>query len=241
MIILQRSAAHWNSTINKKKQLPFAINKMRAKIQREISSLEECNRHLATDVKKYEDVEQLELKLVDAENSKKNAQTYLDSVINSVIEILQNNNFIIKIDAKWEVTTNGIIAANIQEAHPLALSDIYNITNGFNSWKPSEIAALFSCFTNIRVLEDFKDNVPKSADKMVNDKVKEVLELYEDYQKKELERNINTGFDYDIHYDLLNYVEEWCDCENVEDCKQILQKMAGEKEIFLGEFVKALL
>ena len=60
-------------------------------------------------------------------------------------------------------------------------------------------------------------------------------------KEKNWRGNINTGFDYDMQYDLLNYIEEWCDCENVEDCKQLLQKMAGEKEIFLGEFVKALL
>ena len=54
-------------------------------------------------------------------------------------------------------------------------------------------------------------------------------------------RNIKTGFDYEIQYDLLNYVEKWCDCENVEDCKFILQELGADKEIFLGEFVKALL
>ena len=44
-----------------------------------------------------------------------------------------------------------------------------------------------------------------------------------------------------IHYDLLNYTEKWCDSENVEDCKVILQEMGEKKQIFLGEFVKALL
>ena len=103
------------------------------------------------------------------------------------------------------------------------------------------MVALFSCFTNIRVLDDFKDNVPKSDDEMVNDMTKVVVELYNSYQKMELERNINTGFDYEIHYDLLNYVEQWCDCQNIEDCKLILQEIGEKKQIFLGEFVKGLL
>jgi hypothetical protein len=34
---------------------------------------------------------------------------------------------------------------------------------------------------------------------------------------------------------------DWCDCENVNECKYVLLKMAVEKEIFLGEFIKALL
>jgi hypothetical protein len=47
--------------------------------------------------------------------------------------------------------------------------------------------------------------------------------------------------DYTIHYDLLNYVEEWCNASDIESCKFLLHKIGREKEIFLGEFVKALL
>ena len=52
---------------------------------------------------------------------------------------------------------------------------------------------------------------------------------------------IDTGTDYTIHYDLMDYVIQWCDCETPEECKLLLQTMAHEKGIFLGEFVKALL
>ena len=46
---------------------------------------------------------------------------------------------------------------------------------------------------------------------------------------------------HQLHYDLINYVFEWCECSNINDCKLLLQKLSVEKEIFLGEFVKALL
>jgi hypothetical protein len=59
--------------------------------------------------------------------------------------------------------------------------------------------------------------------------------------KVEDEKNIDTGTDYNIHYDLINYVMEWCDAKNAQECKLVLQKMEKEKKIFLGEFVKALL
>lgn len=65
--------------------------------------------------------------------------------------------------------------------------------------------------------------------------------MYESYMKIESDKNMDTGTDYNMHFDLINYVMEWCDAENVEECKLVLQKMAKEKEIFLGEFVKALL
>ena len=73
--------------------------------------------------------------------------------------------------------------------------------------------------------------------KIIND----ITNLYSDYQQKEINYKINSGIDYNIHYDLLNYVDEWCDSENVDDCKILLQRLGSEKEIFLGEFVKSLL
>jgi len=69
----------------------------------------------------------------------------------------------------------------------------------------------------------------------------ELKKMYELYMKTEDEKNINTGTDYNMQFDIMTYVMEWCDAENVTDCKLVLQKMEQEKDIFLGEFVKALL
>ena len=68
-----------------------------------------------------------------------------------------------------------------------------------------------------------------------------IKEMYSEYQEKELSSGINTGTDYSIHFDLLDYVIRWCDCDGIEDCKFLLQTLENEKGIFLGEFVKALL
>jgi hypothetical protein len=103
------------------------------------------------------------------------------------------------------------------------------------------LVSLFSIFTNINVPEDYKAICPKSSDEEVQKSAILLSDMYSEYQNKELKYNINTGFDYTLHYDLLNYIEEWCICENVESCKLVLQKIGAEKEIFLGEFVKALL
>jgi hypothetical protein len=65
--------------------------------------------------------------------------------------------------------------------------------------------------------------------------------MYDDYQQTEIDYKINTGADYNIHYDLLEYVEQWTQCEDYDDCQLLLQKLGAEKGIFLGEFVKALL
>jgi hypothetical protein len=65
--------------------------------------------------------------------------------------------------------------------------------------------------------------------------------MFDYYSKKETDYQINTGTDYNIHFDLMDYVIQWCDCDCIEDCKFFLQTLEKEKEIFLGEFVKAVL
>jgi superfamily II RNA helicase len=226
-----------------KKSLHSAVNKKRKEMERKIQSIIDNHRFLNQDLQSYQKISTIEKEINQLKSQYDSLQGYFQSGVGNVLELLKDESFIESSDDSTidlKLTIQGKIASQIREIHCLAFSKLYD-SKKLDHLSSKQLVALFSCFTNIRVLEDFKDIVPKSTDKTVNDKVKEVLELYEDYQKKELNRNINTGFDYDIHYDLLNYVEEWCDCENVEDCKQILQKMADEKEIFLGEFVKALL
>jgi hypothetical protein len=169
--------------------------------------------------------------------------SYFRSGVGSVLELLNEEGFVEgdnSDETSLKLTLHGKIACQIREIHCLAFANLYN-EKKLETLSARQLVALFSCFTNIRVADDFKDNVPKSDDIIVNTIVNEVENLYNDYYDKEVARNIKTGFDYEIHYDLLNYVEKWCETENVEDCKFLLQELGADKEIFLGEFVKALL
>jgi hypothetical protein len=71
--------------------------------------------------------------------------------------------------------------------------------------------------------------------------ITEVFNIYEDKKEFEIQQRIDTGVDYSMHFDLIDYVIEWTHCTNEPECKQLLDKIGVEKEIFLGEFVKALL
>ena len=89
--------------------------------------------------------------------------------------------------------------------------------------------------------DDVKCITPHSKDKTVEKIIYTTKELYDEYVSIEDRENIVTGTECDIHYDLTDYCADWCDCENVEDCKRLLQSLEYEKQIFLGEFVKALM
>jgi hypothetical protein len=93
----------------------------------------------------------------------------------------------------------------------------------------------------VSIQEEYKDLFPKCEDAGLANLLKGVHKMYNDYQSDELKYNMNTGMDYNIHFDLINYVDKWCKCESVEECKFLLQTLESEKGVFLGEFVKALL
>ena len=154
-----------------------------------------------------------------------------------VLELLREEDFI---EDQTTLTLKGKIASQLREIHCLVFANLL-YKNQLDNLSSKQLVALFSCFTNINVQEDRKSFFPKSDDTSVEEIVKLIAGQYISCQEVELKRNIISGMDYTIHYDLLNYVEEWCDTTDVETCKLLLQKIGEEKEIFLGEFVKALL
>jgi superfamily II RNA helicase len=229
--------------IDLKKNVHSSVNKKRKEIERRITQITDNYKFINQDINSYLKVSEKEKEIISLKDNFDTLHSYFESGVSCVLELLYEEGFINgdKSDQNTlNLTLDGKIASQIREIHCLAFTNLYN-SKKLNELSSKQLVALFSCFTNIRVNDDFKDNIPKSDDNKVNEIVKEVEELYIGYFNKELARNIKTGFDYEIHYDLLNFVEKWCDCENIQDCKFVLQELGSKKEIFLGEFVKALL
>lgn len=232
-----------SSYIDLQKQRITAVNKARKDVDRKIQDIIENHKYLSQDLHSYTKMADKENELLNLESKFAAMNSYLKTGVDSVLHLLVAENFVtgnIADETTLQLTLQGRIASQIREVHCLAFARLYE-DRRLEQLTAVQLVALFSCFTNIRVLDDYKANVPKSADNVVNDIVLDVQKLYNEYNNKELLKNINTGFDYEIHYDLLGYAEKWCECADVESCKLVLQTMATEKQIFLGEFVKALL
>ena len=76
---------------------------------------------------------------------------------------------------------------------------------------------------------------------LLKELIDNIQSKYQYYQELESKMAIESGTEYTLHYDLINYVTEWCAADDVINCKIVLHKMSSEKNIFLGEFTKALL
>jgi superfamily II RNA helicase len=217
-----------------------AVNKKRKEIERQIQQIQENYRFVEQDKLSLTKIFTKEKEIEILKNQFENVNKFIQSGVSSVLNLLRDEKYIEGGDDELKLTFKGKIASQLREIHCLVFSKMIE-DKKIDSLSPIQLVALFSCFTNIKVQDEFKDNFPRTDDTIMKDIVMDFTKLYSCYQEKETKYNINTGIDYNIQYDLIDYVVEWCRCENVEDCKILLQKLGVKKEIFLGEFVKALL
>lgn len=226
-----------------------AVNKKKKELDKKISAFLDEYKFIDTEknvVKKWrekqDDIYQLN-KCVD------HTTHYIQSNIDMVLEFLCSQQFIAvketeeegvdgkDLPQKFALLEKGQFAVHLREVHCLVFANFYQDISLLSS---KQIIIILSCFTNISVSEDFKELAPKSEDPVLQRLVEKMKNDSDHYLEKEYD--FNTGSDYTFHYDLLNYIGEWAEkCNDEGSCKIFLQKLEREKDIFLGEFVKALL
>jgi superfamily II RNA helicase len=219
-------------------QLHNTTNSARKKIRIELNNLEATNKFILQDMKYLDGVIDVERHIELNEKNQQNNKTYIESVVESVENILIKNNFI---TLDKVIQQKGLIAANIQEIHPLVMADTYIETNGFETFSAGEIAVIFSCFNNIRVNDDFKTHHPNTDLIDINSISNFMKEKIDYYLELETKYFIDTGSSYDINFDIQSYILRWCECQTEVECKQVIQDIKTQKGIFLGEFIKAIL
>ncbi len=224
--------------IEKKNKIHTTTNKAKHKLNREINEIEEFNRFIKLDADKYNTILDLKKDIEILERKKQSTHDYLHYNIENIISILIKHGFV---DDALNVTSKGQIASSIQEIHPLAISELYEETEGFKSFTAAELAALFSCFTNLSIGENVRYQSPFTKNKLLNDACKKVNKYYEMYYDAEVDYKMNTGCDYNIHYQIIDEILEWCECTNEVECNVVINKIKNIHEVFLGEFVKAIL
>lgn len=220
----------------------MASNKKRKEIERNIQMMKDGNKFLLTDVKTVENYNEKHKEYGRLETEYKNTENYLKTQVDYLKSFLMEEGFVLRDlkDLKLTLTLKGMIASQLREIHCLSFADLIE-RKVFENLSSVQLIGIFSCFSNISVPEDFKQLLPGCQDASVKKAVTELKESYDKYSMVEEKSGIHTGIDYNMHYDIIDYVMQWCNCSSVEECKFLLQTMEKEKDIFLGEFVKALL
>lgn len=221
-------------------KIDIVSNKQKKQFQSEIDNLLLTNISLNKDIVVYEKIIQLKIELSKNNNYKFEAVNYIQNNIDKILGILNDEKFITAF-LKVDDNNKAIVATQLLEVHPLALADLYDSTSGFKNITAIQLACLFSCFTNISIQDDKRANKVYCVDSGVKKMVESATTYINKYYDLEIKHHLETGTDYTLHYELIDYIWEWCVAEDEVACKTIITKMKEEKEIFLGEFIKAIL
>jgi ATP-dependent RNA helicase DOB1 len=197
---------------------------------RMISILKEKYYSIDEDCKVY-----LKINKIDEEikNIKKNIETNKNFLYNKIKII---NDFLIKEGYNTTIKIN--LAKCFKEVPCLVFSElIYKL----DSLSVNDIAMILSCYTNIHISSEEKRCIQRPNINSINEIMNWIEINSVKYTLFENNNYIDTGEEYEIHYDLMEYIEKWIEAENVEECKYVLYLLLEEKDLFVGEFVKAML
>jgi superfamily II RNA helicase len=218
-----------------------SVNKKRKEIERSIQQIQDKYKTVDKDIEIVTKYTSKRDELTNLNDQLINTEKTLDINVYKVLKLMENDNFIQMLDDnKYALTTKGHIATHIRETHCLVFAELIE-SKILHKFQSKELVGILSCFTNISVQEEKRAVLPMSDYSDVKDTVMTIYDMYQKQSGSELKNMIETGIDYNIHFDLIDYVIKWCECENDVDCKRLLHQISLEKEIFLGEFIKAIL
>jgi superfamily II RNA helicase len=223
---------------DKKNKIKYLTNKDKNKELRLISNIEEEYKFIKTEIQSYEEIENIKIKIKKIEENKLLSKNYMLNNIENIVDILHKYNFI---DNDWNVNISGDIASNILEIHPLVFFDSMLYTNYFKKYSTSEIIAILSCFTNLTISEDIKYQRPFTNNSSIKEVLEFIIERNSIYYDEECLLKINSGSDYNIHYQIVDEMIEWCNSENEIECIKVINKIKQVHNISVGEFIKSIL
>ena len=227
-------------------QLTQLANSARKKVRLELNNLEATHHTLLKDLAKYVEVQTVHADQTKITQEKTETAQYMAGTLAALQRILSANGFTHD-NAVHDVivTAKGRVAAQLQEVHPLALADLYESTNQFAELTATDLAGLFSCFYPVAVSDEVRVHNVWAHNPWAPHLLREAIlacgNSLEMYLKSEQAAFLNTGANYEMYYDLLPYVMQWCASDDEMACKEIIQNMKQQTGLFIGEFVKALL
>lgn len=213
-------------------------NKQKKKVLHTIHALKEEHSNIERDLIYYEQLQKTKVDLHNNDVYRVNTIHYIENNVNHMIHVLKTNTFL---DNDGQLTKKGIVARHIQEVHPLVFAEMYD-SYGFNL-SASELVGLLSCFTTISMPDDLRFSIP--ANELINPNVKLMAKHLKasmnKYYELEEKYELNSGADFNLHFELIDFMIEWCNATNETACHELIRTIKTTKDLFLGEFIKCIL
>jgi superfamily II RNA helicase len=224
-------------------RLAFAANKRRKEIEAEMRRLEPI---VKKDMPHYRKYRENAVLLAEKKKTLESNQYYIQGVVENLVSVLLENGILVgaQDDGFYELARpKGVIASRVAEIHPVLLANICPLLKQMES---AELAGMLSLFTDVRVHEDvriwagFKHICD---DLLLNDLLCQFNDAKEDLIGMESREGVvmaDSGLEQHC-YDIVDYVIKWCGCEDEAQCRGLIEQLAEDKGVSVGDFSKALL
>jgi hypothetical protein len=224
-------------------QYVMSVNKKKKQAEKDRQTFLERYTSCLEDSKHVKDLINLETSLEKEKQGLKYVETFIDTQVRKLCSILVEQNIIKENGEEFELEELGVMAANIAEVHPLVMSRCIKKWDYFKDFTAIQLVGLFSCFTDIKIMKDYRRSVPSKKDGFLKSRLDEMNAMFIEYDKMEGDKDIRTGIHYDeiMVFDITDESMAWCSCENEADCKKFIQEYLFPKEISVGDFTKAIL
>ena len=242
--------------LKKKTSLPYSINvelleeyhhiqnTIQYSTRKKRKQLERRKTELIQSDKKFEK-EYIKFKEVQNTIEKLNKQkSYLENIDNYIIERIKLHKDILeeyKFIEDNKLSEKGIIAANLQEVHCLAMAELLQ-KKIFNEISVKELACILSVFTNVSVKKEDSIIKPEyvNAPQNIISILRKIEDSYHKYYDIETKYMTDFIYDYEIHFNMCELVYKWCSSDSAESCNKLFEE-AIYYNISRGEFTKALM
>jgi superfamily II RNA helicase len=228
-------------------------NNVRKKALKELDRIRNDYKHIDLDCMEITKINHLKTDYTHMEQDIQYTENYIFTQTSRVCSILIDDGFICPTDDRlcnafmpsqnYELTKLGTIACNVAEIHPLILSRLLDHWDYFEDFTSIQLVGLFSCFTDIKLPDDSCSMAPESNDIVLNQYIKEIVNMYVQYDSIEGEIGLRTGIDYvnALQFDLIDIAMKWCQCADETECRIFIEKEVKLYGISIGDFTKAML
>jgi len=215
------------------------VNKKRKEMDKEIQNSLDSYRFIESEKNSVIRYQEKMAELTNLKSQFVKTESFLNESVQKILKKMEEDGFVNTKDGRNALTQVGFMATHLREVHCLVFAKMLE-NNRFDDLDARQIVSVFSCFTNVNVSDEKKSFRPTTRNTVVKNIIEDISKSYNSYQEFETENNSFTGVDYTIHYDLIDALLAWCDCESAPECKLVIQNLEENKGVFLGEFVKAI-
>ena len=230
--------------------------KARKQLERSMNEMESSSKQFKSQLEQYKSLLKLNVEIKENEEYIETLKRHFHNSFDNVVQFLRKYDYVKEEGcaedhcdecdgdtSKVVIHEKGGLATFIQETHCLAFTDFLIKEDFLKKYNSYEIAALLSCFANIRVKEDKK--IHNISDLTINIEFNKTLQtlssIYDDYMEEELRSGISQSNNLDYLFEFVNPILNWCESDDEKTCKDIMKKCEFEYETFPGEFIKAIL